>query len=123
MTSPEVKLSDLLEADWKELRSEVGAWDALDEEVSGYDGYTRYWCKHAVLGVNWVAEQDGHSELEYMLTSDIDLSGFRTKLGFEVTDDIRRQLAEHVGWHQSALAIVQSIVERQLPLFEGVDDE
>ncbi len=101
----------------------MAAWDAVGEPLHGYDGYTRFWCKHAVLGVNWVAETEDNAATEYMLTSDIDLTGFRSKLSFQVTDDIRRQLAEHVGWHETAMAVVKSISERQLPLFEGVEDE
>ena len=94
--------SDLFACDWQELRSEVAIWEATGENLHGYDGYTRYWCKHAVLGVYWVAEQQGSNEIEYELTSDIDLVEFGDKFAFTVSDDIKLRLAEHVGWHGSA---------------------
>ena len=114
-----VTLDSLYRSKWQELRTEVAAWDAVDEPIHGYDGYTRYWCKHAVLGVYWVAEQEGEGELEFMLTTDIDLTRFRDDFDFEVTEDIKLSLAEHVGWHDSAVTVVQTVTNRQLPLFEG----
>lgn len=112
--------SELFDSEWKELRTEVTSWEAVDEELRGYDGYTRYWCKKAVLGVFWIAEQDGDGPIEIMLTTDIDLEGFKTPLPFPADEDLKLQLAQHVGWQETAVRVVSQMIDKQLPLFDGV---
>ena len=114
------EVAQLFTRAWKELRTEVTTWEAIDEPLRGYDGYTRYWCKEAVLGVFWIAEQEDGGDIEIMLTTEIDLEGFKEPLRFEVSEDERIKLAEHVGWYDSATRIVKHMTERQLSLFEGV---
>ena len=110
----------LFSSSWKELRTELTSWEAVGEPLRGYDGYTRYWCKDAVLGVFWIAEKYGDEDIELMLTTDIDLEGFRGSLTFPVDDELKRRLAEHVGWYDSAANIIKKMTDKQLSLFEGV---
>ena len=112
--------AELFTADWQELRTEVTTWEAIDEALRGYDGYTRYWCKEAVLGVFWIAEQEDDGDIEIMLSTEIDLEGFSEPLPFQMNEAERIELAEHVGWYDSATRVVQQMTDRQLSLFEGV---
>ena len=118
MNSAEV----LLASSWKELRTEIVAWDtspgkAVDEDISGFDGYTRFWCEHAVLGVYWIAEQQAGNEIEIFLTPDIELVGFKEPLAETPGDSLKRKLAENAGWYESAATVMRKLTEKQMSLF------
>lgn len=118
MNSTEV----LLASSWKELRTEVAAWDTspgttANEDMSGFDGYTRFWCEHAVLGVYWIAEQQAGREIAIFLTPDIELVGFKEPLAEKPDDSLKRKLAENAGWYESAATVIRKLTENQMSLF------
>ena len=112
----------LLASSWKELRTEVAAWDTspgttADEDMSGFDGFTRFWCEHAVLGVYWIAEQQAGNEVEIYLTPDIELVGFKEPIAEKLDDSLKRKLAESAGWYESAVTVMRKLTEKQISLF------
>ena len=114
MTTAEV----LLASSWKELRTEVTAWDGdADESHNGFDGFTRFWCEHAVMGVYWIAKQQVGCEFEIFLTSDIELVGFKTPLAGKSDESLKRKLAENAGWYESARSVMRERTEKQGCLF------
>lgn len=107
--------AQLFACDWKELRTEVSPWDDdPDESIEGFDGYTRFWCRHAVFDIYWVAEVEAR-ELTLFLTSDLMLTGFRESLPFSLTAQELVDLARHVGWSTAARSALKA---GQLNLFE-----
>ena len=51
-----VSEADVLDAHWQLLRVELTEREDPSGEVDAFDGYSRFWCKQAVLGVYWIAE-------------------------------------------------------------------
>jgi hypothetical protein len=98
-------------SEWKELRSEVSEWDDHEEEIHGFDGFTRFWCKHAVFDVYWVAEGRMPGKMTAYLTSDVMLTGFREPLPFECDNDLLVTLAQHVGWARAAQNALQQMLD------------
>ena len=112
-----VTKSDLLASDWTLLRVEVSEHDG-DMDVDAVDGYSRFWCKQAVLGAYWVAEKSPGSSLNIHLTEDVELEGFKEALSFQADGRFKRELLDKCGWEEVVRQVFQSDDSRQLSLFE-----
>ena len=119
-----VTKTEVLEAEWKLLRIEIS--EHGDENgVAAFDGYSRFWCKKAVLGAYWIAEQIDENRVRLHLTDDIELEGFRQPLSFVPDTDFKRELLQQCDWD----LVIRQIFpeepekdERQLTLFEEPED-
>lgn len=109
--------SDLLTSDWKLLRMEV--YEQGDNvDASSFDGYSRFWCKEAVLGAYWVAERKSESTLDIQLTDDVELEGFREALSFRPDSRFKRELLDRCAWEEPIRQVFRPDDTRQLSLFE-----
>ncbi len=109
--------SDLLSSDWKLLRMEVFEHrDGLGS--STFDGYSRFWCKEAVLGAYWIVEQSDSSTVDIRLTDDVELEGFREELSFRPDSTFKRELLDYCAWEEPIRQVFRPDDARQLSLFE-----
>ena len=108
----------LLNCNWKQLRSEIVEWNA--EDVDGYDGSTRFWCREAIFDIYWVAERAEGEEKRYevYLTEDLELTGFKASLPFRVNLDWKISLAEHLNWRGAVVQVLKNSKDTQLDMFE-----
>ena len=104
------------------MRVEISEHDEIDG-IESFDGYSRFWCKQAVLGVYWIAESIEQAKVRIHLTEDIELEGFQEALSFQPDLEFKKELLTRCDWEE----VVQQIFPRnppgQLSLFEGIDDE
>ncbi len=125
--SKDVTRAELLDVEWRLLRIEIFERDEYGEfyedEIEGIDGYSRYWCKQAVLGVYWIAERVGRKEYELYLTEDIELEGFEKPLKFKPDMTLKRELLESFDWKSVVFQVLALDETGQLSLFEGMKDE
>jgi hypothetical protein len=117
-----VDKSEVLAGKWRLLRIELSEHDESGE-VKGFDGYSRFWCRQAVLGTYWVAEIVDATRVKIHLNEDIELEGFEEALSFEPDSEFKRQLLSRCNWEEVVQQMFPEKPERQLSLFEGVDDE
>lgn len=117
-----VSKSEVLAGKWQLLRIEISEHDEPGE-ITGFDGYSRFWCKEAVLGTYWVAELVGDTKVKIHLTEDIELEGFKEALSFEPDNEFKRELLSRCNWEEVVRQLFPEEPERHLSLFEGVDDE
>ncbi len=102
LTHPE----QLLACPWRELRSEISAWEDVGSGLTGYDGFTRYWCPEAVFDVYWIVEGEPAGDVTAYLTDDLVLTGFRAEISFAIEPGFLKQLAAHVGWVNSVRQVL-----------------
>lgn len=117
-----VSKSEVLAGEWQLLRIEVSEHDE-SAEPAGFDGYCRFWCKEAVLGTYWVAELVDDTRVRIHLSEDVELEGFKEPLSFEPDSEFKRELLSRCNWEEVVRQLFPEEPERQLSLFEGVDDE
>jgi len=111
--------TDLLNADWKQLRTEITGWQEEDQNFCGYDGSTRFWCSAAIFDVYWVGQKElNQAHYECYLTEDLELTGFREKLPFSVSYEWKVMLAEKLHWRDVVAEILSETSGSQLGLFE-----
>ncbi len=117
-----VSKSDVLEADWQLLRIEISGHDELGE-LDTFDGYSRFWCKQAVLGAYWVAERVSDTKVRLHLTDDIELEGFKESLSFTPDTEFKRELLSRCDWEEVIREIFPEEDENsdQLSLFDDDD--
>ena len=114
--------ADVLEGDWRLLRIEISEHgDGEREDV--YDGYSRFWCKEAVLGAYWIAERVEETTVRLHLTEDIELEGFRESLSFKPDRAFKKELLSRCDWEEVVRQVFDTEDTRQLSLFEGPDGE
>ena len=112
----------MLAGKWQLLRIEISEHEESGE-VNGFDGYSRFWCKEAVLGAYWVAEIVDDTKVKLYLTEDVELEGFKEALSFEPDGEFKRELLSRCNWEEVVRQLFPEEPERQLSLFEGEDDE
>ena len=112
----------MLAGKWQLLRVELSEPDEPGE-AKGFDGYSRFWCREAVLGAYWVAEIVDSTRVKIHLNEDIELEGFEEPLSFEPDSEFKRDLLSRCNWEEVVQQMFVEEPERQLSLFEGVDDE
>lgn len=117
-----VDKSEVLAGKWQLLRVELSEPDEPGE-AKGFDGYSRFWCREAVLGAYWVAEIVDSTRVKIHLNEDIELEGFEEPLSFEPDSEFKRDLLSRCNWEEVVQQMFVEEPERQLSLFEGVDDE
>ena len=105
-------------SEWRELRTEIRAWDDGGADVQGYDCLTRYWCPEAVFEIYWVAERSLGMEFNISMTEDLELAGFNCVLGFEPSLNWKKELAEAIRWQDGARVVLNGLSGTQLELFE-----
>ena len=116
-----VTKTEVLDGDWQLVRVEVAPHD--EEGVTeAFDGYSRFWCKQAVLGTYWVAEKLEGSTIRIHLTEDIELVGFREPLSFVPDAAFKRELLARCDWAEVVREVFPDEEAQQLNLFDGVDD-
>jgi hypothetical protein len=71
-----VDKSEVLAGKWRRLWIELVLHDESGE-VKGFDGYSWFWCKEAVLGTYRVAEIVDGTTVKIHLTEDIELEGLK----------------------------------------------
>ena len=117
-----VDKSEVLAGKWQLLRVELSEPDEPGE-FEGFDGYSRFWCREAVLGAYWVAEIVDSTRVKIHLNENIELEGFEEPLSFEPDSEFKRDLLSRCNWEEVVQQMFVEEPERQLSLFEGVDDE
>ncbi len=117
-----VSEAELLASRWQLLRIEIYETDVADMGRDVIDGYSRYWCQEAILGVYWIAESAA-GNVDIQLTGEIELEGFRAELGFRPDSRFKEMLLDRCDWQGIVREVLNFEEEKQLPLFEGVDDE
>jgi hypothetical protein len=117
-----VDKSEVLAGKWQLLRVELSEPDEPGE-FEGFDGYSRFWCREAVLGTYWVAEIVDSTRVKIHLNEDIELEGFEEPLSFEPDSEFKRDLLSRCNWEEVVQQMFVEEPERQLSLFEEVDDE
>jgi hypothetical protein len=117
-----VSKAEVLGGDWKLLRIEISEHEDHDG-VEALDGYSRFWCKEAVLGAYWMAEKVEETKIRLHLTEEIELVGFKEALSFEPDTAFKRELLSLCDWEEVVRQIFPVDEARQLSLFEGADDE
>jgi hypothetical protein len=117
-----VDKSEVLAGKWQLLRVELSEPDEPGE-AKGFDGYSRFWCREAVLGAYWVAEIVDSTRVKIHLNENIELEGFEEPLSFEPDSEFKRDLLSRCNWEEVVQQMFVEEPERQLSLFEGVDDE
>ena len=117
-----VDKSEVLAGKWQLLRVELSEPDEPGE-AKGFDGYSRFWCREAVLGAYWVAEIVDSTRVKIHLNEDIELEGFEEPLSFEPDSEFKRDLLSRCNWEEVVQQMFVEEPERQLSLFEEVDDE
>ncbi len=111
----------LLGAQWQALRIEVFEWDKGEGPgETGFDGYSRFWCEYAVLGIYWIAEFS-HTRLEIQLTPDIELVAFNCRFEFEPETILKRRLVENTDWLQCARRSIRADSRQELQPVEAAD--
>lgn len=113
-----ISKNDVLAGDWQLLRIEIAEHDN-DSGIEAYDGYSRFWCKQAVLGAYWVAEKVEDRTVRIHLTEDIELEGFREKLSFRPDRQFKRELLAKCNWDEVVRQVFHAEDARQLSLFDG----
>ena len=66
-----VSKAEVLAEEWFLLRSEITGQNDI-EQANTLDGYSRFWCKHAVLGAHWVAERVEDATVRLHLAEDVE---------------------------------------------------
>lgn len=111
----------MLEGDWQLLRIEISEHgDGEREDV--FDGYSRFWCKQAVLGAYWIAERVEETTVRLHLTEDIELVGFRDPLSFKPDRAFKKELVSRCNWEEVVRQIFPGEDTRQMSLFEDPDN-
>jgi len=119
LVPPLFKPDDLLVVDWKQLRSQVVSWQEEGQQFNGFDGSTRFWCTDAIFDIYWVAQRELKDE-KYgcYLTEDLELTGFKEALPFQVSYEWKVRLAEKLQWRDVVEQILSEASASQLELFE-----
>lgn len=113
----------VLEGDWRLLRIEIAECAEESDAFEAFDGYSRFWCKEAVLGTYWMAEQIEENAIRIHLTDDIELEGFSEPLSFVPDRAFIHELLLKCNWEEVIRQIFPTEQSGQLSLFDGVDDE
>lgn len=121
-----VSKTEVLDGDWQLLRIEVTDHEDVDG-CEAFDGYSRFWCKQAVLGAYWVVERVGETKIRIHLTEDIELEGFTEPLSFKPDQEFKRELLARCNWEEVVRQIFPEdqpveINTSQLPLFGPEED-
>lgn len=109
----------MLAGDWFLLRSEIATQRGGDRE-NILDGYSRFWCKHAVLGAYWAAERIEDEAVRLHLTEDVELQGFTEDLSFRPDRAFKRQLLSKCNWEEVVRQVFFDHGTRQLSLFDDL---
>ena len=118
-----VSKTEVLDGDWQLLRIEISECEDDTIEAEAYDGYSRFWCKEAVLGTYWIAEKIGDVSVRIHLTEEIELEGFKEPLSFTPDRIFIHELLERCNWEEVVRQIFPTEKSGQLSLFDGVDNE
>lgn len=95
------------------------SWEEENQNFSGLDGSTRFWCSAAIFDIYWVAQRELKADkFECYLTEDIELTGFKGKLPFTVSYQWKVQLAEKLQWRHVVNQVLNERSGSQLGLFE-----
>ena len=114
-----VSKAEVLAEEWFLLRSEITRQSDI-EQADMLDGYSRFWCKHAVLGAYWVAERVEDTTVRLHLTEDIELEGFKEALSFKPDRAFKRELLLRCNWEEVVREVFSLDDTRQLSLFGDV---
>ena len=108
---------DVLSGDWVLLRVEVADRALYDDML---DGYSRFWCKQAVLGTYWVAERVADNRVRLHLQEDIELEGFSEALTFEPDRAFKRELLSKFNWEEVVSQAFPAEDATQMSLFSDL---
>ena len=115
-----VSKAQVLEGNWVLLRNEIAVQSGAGQ-LNMLDGYSRFWCKHAVLGAYWAAELIEDTIVRLHLTEDIELEGFKEAISFTPDRAFKRELLSKCNWGEVVRQIFPRDDVRQLSLFTDQD--